>query len=225
MADSQNGNVGIWSGYTPGDNGWTAHHNANWDALDVLVQCVVKDTALATPPGSPSNGDAYIVPSGATGAWSGQTNKIAVWVGRSSAWAFYSPKNGWEARSLSNASRYFYNGSAWASVVVPTAPPSVQSVTSSATVTPTFSDDLVKITAQAANLTLANPSGTAVPAWGITIRIKDNGTARTISYGSQYRAIGITLPTTTVASKTLYIGMIYNADDTKWDVVSVAQEA
>lgn len=105
------------------------------------------------------------------------------------------------------------------------AAPSVQSVTSAATVTPTFSDDLVKVTAQAAALALANPTGTAIPGWGITIRIKDNGTARAISYGTQYRAIGVTLPTTTVASKTLYLGMIYNSDDTKWDVVAVAQEA
>jgi hypothetical protein len=90
--------------------------------------------------------------------------------------------------------------------------PSIQSVTSAATVTPTFSDDLVKITAQAAGLTLAN-------------RIKDNGTARTISYGTQYRAIGVTLPTTTVIGKTLYLGCVWNADDTKLDVLAVAQEA
>lgn len=105
------------------------------------------------------------------------------------------------------------------------AAPSIQSVTSSATVTPTFSDDMVKITAQAAGLTLANPTGTAVPGRGMAIRIKDNGTARGISYGTQYRAIGVTLPTTTVVSKTLYLGLIYNSDDTKWDVVAVAQEA
>jgi hypothetical protein len=103
--------------------------------------------------------------------------------------------------------------------------PSIQSVTSSATVTPTFADDQVNITAQAAGLTLANPTGTAVAAWGIVIRIKDNGTARSIAYGTQYRAIGVTLPTTTVISKTLYLAMIYNSTDTKWDVVAVAQEA
>jgi hypothetical protein len=103
--------------------------------------------------------------------------------------------------------------------------PSIQSVTSSATVTPTFLDDMVKITAQAAGLTLANPSGTAVDGWGIVIRIKDNGTARAISYGTQYRAVGVTLPTTTVISKTLYLGMIFCQADTKWDVVAVAQEA
>lgn len=103
--------------------------------------------------------------------------------------------------------------------------PNVQSVTSASTVTPTFSNDLVKITAQAAALALANPTGTAVPGWGVVIRIKDNGTARAISFDTQYRAIGVTLPTTTVISKTMYIGMIYNADDTKWDVVSVSQQA
>lgn len=101
----------------------------------------------------------------------------------------------------------------------------LQVVTSSATVTPTFDNDAVKITAQAAGLTLANPTGTAKQMHGMAIRIKDNGTARSITYGSEYRAIGVTLPTTTVISKTLYLGLIYNSDDSKWDVVAVAQEA
>lgn len=103
--------------------------------------------------------------------------------------------------------------------------PTIQAVASSATVTPTFADTMVTITAQAAALALANPTGTAVSGWRIIIRIKDNGTARAISYGTQYRALGVTLPTTTVTSKTLYLAMIFNNADTKWDVVAVAQEA
>lgn len=103
--------------------------------------------------------------------------------------------------------------------------PSIQSVASSATVTPTFADDQVNITAQAAALNLANPTGTAIDGWGIAIRIKDNGTARAITYGTQYRAVGVSLPATTVISKTLYLAMAYNAADTKWDVFAVAQEA
>lgn len=103
--------------------------------------------------------------------------------------------------------------------------PNVQSVASSPTVTPTFSNDAVKITAQAAGLTLANPTGTAIDMAGLVIRIKDNGTARSISYDTQYRAIGVTLPTTTVISKTLYLACIWNSDDTKLDVVAVGQEA
>ena len=112
-----------------------------------------------------------------------------------------------------------------ASTAFKPAAPSIQSVTSAATVTPTFSDDMVKITAQAVGLTLANPSGTAVPGWGIAIRIKDNGSAQTIAYGTQYRAVGVTLPTTTVAGKVLYLGCIWNDTATKLDVVAVAQEA
>jgi hypothetical protein len=103
--------------------------------------------------------------------------------------------------------------------------PSIQSVTSSATVTPVFGNDEVKITAQATGLTLANPTGTAIDGWGVVIRIKDNGTARSIAYGTQYRAIDVTLPITTVISKTLYLAMVFNNDDTKWDVLAVGQEA
>ena len=103
--------------------------------------------------------------------------------------------------------------------------PAVQTVASAATVTPTFSDDMVRITAQAVGLTLANPTGTAVEGYGMTIRIKDDGTARTIAFGSNYRALGVTLPTTTAADKLMYINMIYNTTDTKWDVLAVGQEA
>lgn len=101
----------------------------------------------------------------------------------------------------------------------------VQTVANGATITPTFTNDLVTVTAQNTNFTLANPTGTAVEGKGIVIRIKDNGTARTIAYGSKYRAIGITLPTTTVINKTLYLAMLYNITDDKWDVLSVQQEA
>lgn len=102
--------------------------------------------------------------------------------------------------------------------------PVIQTVASAATVTPTFSDDIVLITAQAAGLALANPTGGAIDGLGMVIRIKDDGTARAISYDTQYRAIGVTLPTTTVISKTMYLGMIFNNTDTKWDVLAVGEE-
>lgn len=103
--------------------------------------------------------------------------------------------------------------------------PRVQSVTSSATVTPVNTNDLVKITAQAAGLTLANPTGSWDEGQSLMIRIKDNGTARAITYDTNYRAIGVTLPTTTTANKTTYLGIIYNSTDTKWDVIGVTTQA
>jgi hypothetical protein len=109
--------------------------------------------------------------------------------------------------------------------VTPTTTPNVQSVTSAATVTPTTTNDEVVITAQAVGLTLANPTGISIDGKSLIIRIKDNGTARTITYDTQYRAIGVTLPTTTVISKIVYLGYIYNATDTKWDCIGVSQQS
>ena len=99
--------------------------------------------------------------------------------------------------------------------------PRVQTVASAPTVTPTANDDLVVITAQAAALTL-------VQGQALMIRIKDDGTARGITWTSGaggYRAIGITLPTTTVISKTTYVGLIYNSTDSLWDAIGVTTEA
>jgi hypothetical protein len=103
--------------------------------------------------------------------------------------------------------------------------PRVQSLSSAATVTPTNLNDIVIIVAQSAALALANPTGTWDQGQPLMIRIKDNGTARAITYDTNYRAIGVTLPTTTVISKTTYLGLIYNATDTKWDVIGVTTQA
>lgn len=43
-------------------------HNAGLTVLDALAQISVKSRAMAAPPGSPADGDRYIVPTGATGA-------------------------------------------------------------------------------------------------------------------------------------------------------------
>jgi hypothetical protein len=88
--------------------------------------------------------------------------------------------------------------------------------------------DQTALTAQADALAISAPTGTPVNGQKLTIRIKDNGTARAITWTTTsggYRAVGPTLPTTTVISKVVYIGAIYNSDDAFWDVVSVAQQA
>jgi hypothetical protein len=102
--------------------------------------------------------------------------------------------------------------------------PQIQAVVSAAIVTPTFADDMVIVTAQAVALNLANPTGTALDGWVILVRIKDAGVAKAITYGAQYREVGVTKPATTVVGKTVYIGMIFNNADTKWDIVFVGQE-
>lgn len=101
----------------------------------------------------------------------------------------------------------------------------VVSITSSATPTPDMSTaDVYLITALAAAAALGAPTN-PVAGKGLIIRIKDNGTARALTYNSAYRAIGVTLPPTTIIGKTVYIGGIWNSVDSKLDVVAVAQEA
>ena len=104
--------------------------------------------------------------------------------------------------------------------------PRVGTTASSATPTPNAdSHDLYTITALAAAAEFQVPSGTPSNGQSLMIRITDNGTARALTYNAIYRAVGVTLPTTTVISKTIYLGMIYNSSDTKWDVIGVAEEA
>lgn len=103
----------------------------------------------------------------------------------------------------------------------------ITTTASSATPTPTGGSlrNYFTVTALAAGATFSAPSGTPVDGNYLTIRIKDNGTARTLAWNAIYRAIGVTLPTTTVVNKTLYLGLRYNSADSKWDVLAVAQEA
>lgn len=89
--------------------------------------------------------------------------------------------------------------------------------------------DAYHITALANALTINADSGTPTNGQKMIFRIKDNGTARALTWttgaSKAFRAIGVTLPTTTVAGKTVYVGCIYSDADSRWDAVAVAQEA
>ena len=102
------------------------------------------------------------------------------------------------------------------------------SIASASTITPTVSVTQYNVTALAVAATIAAPTGTPVDGQKLMLRIKDNGTARALTWtttSGAYRAIGSTLPTTTTAGKLMYIGCVYNAIDTFWDVVGVTTQA
>lgn len=80
------------------------------------------------------------------------------------------------------------------------------------------------VSAQAVNVTAINaPTGTATNFNQLIIRVKDNGTARTIAgWNAIYNAgTNLAFPTTTTLGKTMYIKFYYNTNTTKWDLVSV----
>ncbi len=123
--------------------------------------------------------------------------------------------------------------SAWTLAVegvrVRTTTPLVVSATSYTTNTGTSLNmdnlDMFVITAQAGALLFNAPWGTLVQGRQLIIRINDNGTARALTWNAVFRAMGTALPSTTVLSKTLYLGFMYNSTDTKWDLIASAQEA
>jgi hypothetical protein len=76
----------------------------------------VQTRSLATPPGSPTAGQAWIVASSPTGAWAGKTNDIARWTG--SAWQFITPGSGFSAFVIDEFAYYAWKTSpaAWTKI-------------------------------------------------------------------------------------------------------------
>ncbi|HHL43173.1 MAG TPA: DUF2793 domain-containing protein [Hellea balneolensis] len=68
-------------------------HNEALQKLDVLIQLRVLARDQFTPPPSPADSDAYIVPVNPTGVWAGETDKIAIW--QANGWQFFTPNTGW----------------------------------------------------------------------------------------------------------------------------------
>ena len=87
-------------------------YNHAMRALDAIVQQMVLDKDLATPPGSPTEGDRYIVAASATDDWAGQEGMLAAF--QDEAWLFYAPREGWLAWVADEDKLYYHDGSDWA---------------------------------------------------------------------------------------------------------------
>ena len=88
-------------------------HNEAIRALDCLLQLAVLDRSLAAPPGTPVEGARYIVAASATGAWLGQTGRIAAF--QDGAWIFYVPNEGFLAWVADENVLLAWSGTAWIS--------------------------------------------------------------------------------------------------------------
>ncbi|WP_195161754.1 DUF2793 domain-containing protein [Mesorhizobium sp. NBSH29] len=93
-------------------------HNEALLALDALVQLSVKDRDLAAPPAA-ADGDRYIVATGASGAWTGQSNRIAGF--QDGVWTFYPPLRGWLAFVADENVLLVWDGTAWTNTLAETA--------------------------------------------------------------------------------------------------------
>ena len=93
MTASTEPRSGIFYGWDLGENGWKTGMDANLLLIGRLaLGGGVADRDLTAPPGSPTNGDAYIVGPSATGDWAGLEDSIVIYDG--AAWVVYTVPNG-----------------------------------------------------------------------------------------------------------------------------------
>ena len=130
--------------------------------IDALCQATVKDKDLATPPGSPAEGDAYIVAGAPTGAWAGKAKYIAVYI--NAAWLFANPKKGWKTYVQDESKDYEYDASNWVekTTTVTTAPTYTVS-TKTANFTANLSEAAIYlIDAASGSITVTLPSASSM---------------------------------------------------------------
>lgn len=102
-------------------------------------------------------------------------------------------------------------------------PKRVSTITSSATpAVDTDTTDILNVTALAVSITGFVITGSPNEGDALRILITDNGSPRTLTFGSAFEASTVSLPTTTVASTLLMIGFFWNSVTSKWRCVAVA---
>lgn len=92
------------------------------------------------------------------------------------------------------------------------------SVTSSAAVTPTGVLQY-DVTALAVDSAIGAPSGTFSDGQQLVLRIRDDGSARSLSWDAVWRPIGFLMPSATTPGESLYLLAVYNSADSAWDVL------
>lgn len=85
--------------------------NAALQRLDALVQISLKSRTESDPPADPTSGDRYLVPSYATGEWTGFEAHIAVY--DDGVWMFYPPTSGWMVWVEDEARVWAFDGANW----------------------------------------------------------------------------------------------------------------
>ena len=147
-------------------------------------------------------------------------NSRTVTLGRiNSSGSFTTTQAGLECYDTDINKKYFWNGTDWEKIKGNIESVSVATAT---TLTPNVdTSEMEIVSALAGALTIASPTGTPHEGQELIFRIKDDGTARGLTWNAIFVDYTGLIPSTTVANKTVYVGCKYNAIDTKWDVVAV----
>jgi Protein of unknown function (DUF2793)/Chaperone of endosialidase len=86
--------------------------NEAFDLLDVLVGQSVKGFGTNQAPTSNQEGDAFVIGTNPSQAWTGKASQMAVW--KLGAWQFLQPRRGWQVREIdANFATKIYTGTDW----------------------------------------------------------------------------------------------------------------
>lgn len=84
--------------------------------------------------------------------------------------------------------------------------------------------DQFNVTTTDGTVNINAPTGTPYDGQKLTMRLY-NANTYTVNWDATYRPFGVLLPSSPVAAVNIYVGMIYDAADSAWDVVSVATQS
>jgi hypothetical protein len=118
MAEQNTPNLSLSFRYTLGESGWNTGYDTNWRLLEMLLQGNVLSASTTAEPGSPNDGDLYIVPASATGTdWAGEDEKLAYYDGSASGgadeWVFVTPLEGMRFFAADESQPYLFDGTNW----------------------------------------------------------------------------------------------------------------
>lgn len=99
--------------------------------------------------------------------------------------------------------------------------PRTVTVATAASITPNSdTTDVHAVSALAGNLTINAPTGTPVDGQLLRIRIRDNGTSRTLTWNAAYTAINSELWAATLINKSMIWTFMWSVATSKWEVES-----
>jgi hypothetical protein len=111
-------NIGLDYEWDLGADGWKTGMDDNLALLDNLAQARINFAlkSVSAQPGSPNNGDAYILGANPTGTdWARsptRENAFAVWY-TNTGWHFADPREGWRVYDASQNRFWRYDGTNW----------------------------------------------------------------------------------------------------------------
>lgn len=167
--------LGLRAYWTPGSNDWETEHDPDTRLLSILVQAAVISRTTNLP-GSPANGNIYIVPVG-------QTNENQIAARDNGAWVYIVPKEGHLVHVNDTDEFVKWTGSAWEvlSSGGGSAPTEVVVINKTASHTLELSDasGYVRMNVASAHNLTVPPNGTVAFVVGAVIQVRQVGVGQT----------------------------------------------